>query len=349
MKNEPGLSNLNKMSDKLKPVDPDGFRTVVVPGTLKPPVNHIDKLLLIGSCFTEHIGTRLQEYKFRVDLNPFGIVYNPASIAAQLERLLEPVPYEQDSLVNYMDLWHSPDHHGRFSHPSHETCIAMINSRLKESSEWIREAKYIVITFGSARAWFIKENGRLVANCHQMPGEMFTSRVLAVDEIAELFGRVFNKLVNLNPAIRFIMNVSPVRYWKYGHFDNQVSKSTLILAIRELQERFNQVFYFPSYEIFMDDLRDYRFYEPDLLHPGSAGVDYVWEKFCAACIDRKTRLLMIEIGTVLRACKHRSKGFMTPSHQKFLRANLEKVSLLQNRYPDLDFSAEIRHFSQGLP
>ncbi len=335
------------MANKSDKKGTDPFRTEVVPKLLSPPIRYADPVMLIGSCFTEHVGNRMNIFKFNTDLNPFGIVYNPASVAAQINRLMNPEPYTIDSLVIHLDLWHSPDHHGRFSHPSAGICIREINEQLVKSSCFLRKAKFLLITLGSARAYYFKDSNRLAANCHQMPGDKFVSRMLEVEEIVRNFADVLQKLIARTPEIRIIFNVSPVRYWKYGYFDNQVSKATLILAIRRLTETFREVAYFPSYELFMDDLRDYRFYETDLLHPGAAGVNYVWDKFCQACFDRKTRQVMIEVESLLKACGHRSKGFNTPSHLGFLEQNLKKAHDLQARYPDLDFRREIQFFTPG--
>ena len=326
----------------------DLFRTEITPEPLKPKISYQDQVMLIGSCFTEHIGEHLANYKLTTDLNPFGIVYNPLSIASQINALLDPAAYSESDLIHHLDLWHSPDHHGKFSHPDKTVCLNRIYARLMDSARFLRSANFLILTLGSARAYFHRETDQLFSNCHQIPATQFTSRMLSVEEITQKLGDALDKLCVRQPTTTILLNISPVRYLSLGNFDNQVSKSTLILAARNLVEHNSRIIYFPSYEIFMDDLRDYRFYEDDMIHPGSAGVEYVWNLFVKAAIDRKSRVIMQEIDTIRRAMGHRSKGFMTPAHQLFLDQYLKKVRELSNRYPFLDFSAEEHHFNSGV-
>jgi hypothetical protein len=321
---------------------PDGFRTVISPAQAESRLAYGKGIMLIGSCFTEHIGNSLIRYKFDVSQNPFGIVYNPVSIAAQIRRMVDNKPYYSQDLSFRDGLWHSFEHHGRFSDPDQELCLNRINSTLEQSASLIRQASHLILTFGTARVFNLRSSGQTVANCHKFPEVDFSSRLHEPDEILEQLVPSINLLRSVNPSIRLFWSVSPVRYLKEGAHGNQLSKSILIRMVARLLETYPESYYFPAYEIFMDDLRDYRYYATDMVHPGEAGINYVWERFRESCIDQDSIQLMNRLEPVIKAALHRQLGQSTNASKEFYINQMEKISKLKEEFPFLNFDAEIK-------
>jgi hypothetical protein len=317
------------------------LRTIVVTEPMIPRFTYADRIMLMGSCFTEHIGSRLKSLKFRINLNPFGIVYNPLSIAGQLKYLLNPVGFSQDDLIFHQGLWHSWIHHSRFSNPDANELIFSINEQTLTSSGFLEQAGLLILTFGTADAFFLKSNDRLVSNCHQLPPEQFYSRQPDPQELADIWIPLIHSLKVRNPNLRICLTISPVRYFKDGPTGNQMSKSILFLFAGLLTKAYPDIYYFPSYEIFMDDLRDYRFYDSDMMHPGPAGVEYVWNRFVQACVDPGAYPLMDEVGSIVKGLLHRPGKYRTDAQKLFIAQHMERIYALQVRNPFLDFSEEI--------
>ncbi|MFA5814383.1 MAG: GSCFA domain-containing protein [Bacteroidales bacterium] len=319
----------------------ENLRTVVETVPLNPQVTYADRIMLIGSCFTEHIGNRLKTLKFAIDLNPFGIVYNPLSIADQLQYLLNPVGFSRYDMVFYQDLWHSWIHHSRFSHPDAELLLKSINEQALASSKFLEQAGLLILTFGTSNAYYLKTNNRLVSNCHQLPADQFYSRQPDPQELADIWIPLIDSLMCRNQKLRICLTISPVRYFKDGPTGNQMSKSTLFLFIGILMKTYPDLYYFPSYEIFMDDLRDYRFYDTDMMHPGLAGVEYVWNRFVKAFIDPGAYPLMDEVESAVKGAHHRPGGYLTDAHRRFVAQQMDRISALQVRNPFLDFTEDL--------
>ena len=243
-------------------------------------------IVSLGSCFANEIGQRLQESGFHTELNPFGTLYNPASMAEALERLMEEREITEDDLVEHEGLWHSWHHHGSFSRPTAAETLTACNSRLHEAHQALCEAKLLMLTFGTA--WVFEHEDRVVANCHKLPNTMFKRRRMTIEEVVARWQPVLQRLYAFNPSLTVLFSVSPIRHLGDGAHSNQLSKSTLLLAIDQLVSIFNSqssISYFPAYEIVLDELRDYRFYGPDMAHPSELAVEVVWEKFqCAAMV-----------------------------------------------------------------
>ena len=234
-----------------------------------------DLVVMMGSCFAENIGRKLEENKFSVDINPFGTLYNPASVAEGLRMLLRPEYFTPGDLFQHEGIYHSFTHHSRFSAPSEEECLGHINSRLSESSDFLRKATRLVITLGTAFVYRLKSDGRIVSNCHKLPEKMFDRQRLSTQEIVEDWKPLLLALWEQNPALKILFTVSPIRHWKDGAHENQLSKATLLLATDALQKDYpGRIAYFPAYEILMDELRDYRFYADDMLHPSPLAISY---------------------------------------------------------------------------
>jgi len=319
----------------------ENLRTLVEMEPMTPQLTYSDRIMLMGSCFTEHIGNRLNSLKFRVDLNPFGIVYNPLSMAGQLKILLDPQGFSHDDLVFHQDLWHSWNHHSRFSDTDPDRLLRSVGEKALTSAGFLKQTGVLILTFGTPEAYFLKGSNRLVSNCHKLPADWFCSRKPDPQELADLWIPLIGSLVTQNPGLRICLTVSPVRYFKDGPTGNQISKSILFLFIGKLLDAFPDLYYFPSYEIFMDDLRDYRFYDTDMMHPGPAGIDYVWNRFVRACIDPGIYPLMDEVESVVKGAHHRPGARHTDAHRSFIARQLDRISALQLKNPFLDFSEEV--------
>jgi hypothetical protein len=304
------------------------------------PISHRALVACIGSCFAENIGDRLAELKFPCDVNPFGVLYNPLSIANSIKRLIDAHPYSEDDLECADDRWFSYDHHGRFSHRDRDVCLRNINERLISSADSLKRATHLFITFGTARLFVLKESERVVANCHKRPESLFDHILLTPEQIANSYIPLIAALRTLNPDLEIIFTVSPIRHWKDGASGNQLSKSTLIVAVHQLQERCADVGYFPAYEIVMDELRDYRFYAEDMLHIAPAGTAYIWDRFVEKYVDEESRQLTAEIAKLLAAAGHRPSDPSAESYQLFLERVLQQIADLETRHSFLDLSAE---------
>jgi len=258
------------------------------PVTIEPSqytVSHQTPLLLMGSCFTDHIGQRLIQSGFEVLCNPFGTLYNPCSVAACMQQALRNEPVTEQHLVHHDGLWHSWLHHSRFSHPDKTECLNRCNDSIVQTHNFLAQHPTIIITFGTAFIYSLvapdaapQMRHRVVANCHKLPSGMFERRRLSISEIVNLWGDMVSQLESAGVA-RIIFTVSPIRHMADGAHGNQLSKSTLLLAVDSLIELYPICSYFDSYEILLDELRDYRFYDRDMCHPSSLAVDIIWERF----------------------------------------------------------------------
>lgn len=311
------------------------YRILVTPEKPSFQISHSDKLVSIGSCFSESIGRKFSENKFHININPFGQQYNPASIANAIERLLENKPYTENDLVFHDELWHSFDHHGSFSHATKEETLHEINTNLQRSHKDLKNATVLFLTFGTSHIFSLKENGRIVSNCHKFSGNYFERRILNPSEIIEVIKESLQHLKTLNSKLKTVFTVSPVRYFAFGHYENSVSKAHLFTAIYELQNMFPGSYYFPAYELVMDDLRDYRFFAEDMLHPNHQATNYVWEVFSKTFFSNKTLSLMKEVEEIVLASKHRPRNPDSEAHKKFIEKYLSKMQQL-----NLDFSEE---------
>jgi len=319
------------------------FHLEFTPRPFSTTIHHHQNLLLIGSCFTENIGTKLKQHKFSVLENPNGILFNPISISKSIHSYILNKQYSQVDLFYQNECWNSWEHHSRFSHPDMEQCLWGINQSQQIANEFILKADWLFITVGSAFVYQL-ENEDVVANCHKVPTDKFQKRLLSVNEVVGTFTNMLEDLFAINPAVKIIFTISPVRHLRDGFVENNRSKSTLIQAVHQLIAAYENMFYFPAYELVIDDLRDYRFYAEDMVHPNYAATNYVWEKFIPTCIAEPTQKLMKEIN-IINAAKHH-KPFQPTSgqHKKFLQTNLEKVIELSKQYPYINFEEEKNYF-----
>lgn len=310
-------------------------------------------VFLIGSCFTENIGQKLEAAKFSICENPHGILFNPASIVKAFQDYFELKEYNSDDLFQLNEVWHSWNHHSRFSDVIEEQALDKINQSIKNAASFLQSAQQIVITLGSAWVYHLTDNnlgnkGTIVANNHKAPAGLFRKRLLLLEEVIAMLDNILHRLFQLNQHCQVVFTVSPVRHLREGLVDNNRSKAVLLQAVHHLADKFNRVYYFPAYEIVVDELRDYRFYAEDLVHPNYQATQYVWEQLKLHCMSEPTKDLIEQIDEIKLAFQHRSFHPSTQQHQAFLRKYLEKTITLQSMYPRLNFQNEIQYFKSAI-
>ncbi len=309
-----------------------------------------DTIMLMGSCFTDHISKRLQQHKFKVLENPNGIIFNPVSIANALDCYIQKKEYKADNLFLFNELWTSWDHHSSFSHPDQGTCLQQINNSVNEAHQFLKEAQWLVITLGSSFVYELKDNslngqaGYTAANCHKVPASHFTHRLLSYGEAENTLQRIIQSLQAFNSKLNIIFTISPVRHYREGLVENNRSKALLHTAVHAMLQKYHQVQYFPSYELVIDDLRDYRFYAEDLVHPNYQATQYVWEKFTEAVIDAESRDIMKQVFSIHHARNHKPLHLGSAQHLQFLQTMYDKTSALSRQYPFIDLDAELGYF-----
>lgn len=326
-----------------------------VPITIQPlpePIGYKDKILLTGSCFTEHIGGMLEDLKFPVLQNPNGILFDPASVSRSLISYIQNRQYKEADLFQLNEVWNSWQHHSRFSNINLQAAIRNINESQQTAHEFLKQADWIIITLGSSFYYRLTlgpspggEGSPPVANCHRAPAQWFTKHLLAIDEIVSMLEDCCRQLLQFNPKLNIIFTVSPVRHIRDGVIENNRSKARLIESVHSLVNKFDHLYYFPAYELVIDVLRDYRFYDIDLVHPNYMATEYVLEKFTAACIDEQSQQLMQEVKKIVIARKHKAFQPETKAHRQFLMSHFEKAKELQGKYPFLDLKEELKYFN----
>jgi len=303
-------------------------------------VNYESKILSMGSCFAVEIADRLLRQKFDILINPFGITYNPFSIANQLKRLLEGKKLSAEELFLHNELWNSFEHHSDFSGSDKKETLEGVNEIIEHAATFLKQTSVLVITLGSSFYYQLKSSGAVVNNCHKLPDKMFEQKLASSAETIEALSEVFHKLQLQNSKLKIILSVSPVRYLKYGAVENQVSKSNLIIACHELVKQFDCVYYFPAYELMMDDLRDYRFYAEDMVHPNKQAVEYIFRKFQDAVIDADCFDTMKKIDAIQNSLAHRPRNANSNEHKKFLEKILVEIETIEQQNPNINFSDE---------
>ena len=320
------------------------FRTIIEPVPSNNKISYHTPILFLGSCFTENIGNKMQEQKFPALINPFGVLYNPVSVRNSLEILIDKKYFKEKNLDFFNEQWFSFYHDTEYSDPDQFNCLEKINSSLETAITQLRNAKYLIISFGTAWVYKYLKTENVVSNCHKIPAKEFERYKLCVEDIFVEWANLINRLNELNPDLKIIFTVSPVRHWKNGAVQNQLSKSTLILAIHQLKKLFENVEYFPAYEIMMDDLRDYRFYADDMLHPSKMAIEYIWEQFSKTYFEKETQDIIKDVDQVLQARNHRPLNSATEEHKKFRKNQLKKVQGLTKKYPFIDLGEEYEYF-----
>ncbi len=320
------------------------FRTIIQPEQSKNKISYQTPTLFLGSCFTENIGNKLKDLKFPAQVNPFGVLYNPVSVRNGLEILIDKKTFSESDLDFFNEQWYSFYHDSEFSDPDKQKSLNKINTAIKLAANQLRKSEYLVITFGTAWIYKYLKTGNVVSNCHKIPSKEFERLKLDVEDIFVEWANLINRLNELNPKLKIIFTVSPIRHWKDGAVQNQLSKSTLILAIHQLKNKFENVEYFPAYEIMMDDLRDYRFYADDMLHPSKQAIEYIWEQFSKTYFEKDTNEIIEDVSKVLLAKNHRPLNPNTENHRRFRERQVKFIDDLSAKYPFINLETESRFF-----
>ena len=316
-------------------------------------IQHTHKILLIGSCFTENIGDKLKKQKFQVLENPNGILFNPVSVAEAVNMYMDNSITSAEQVFQHNETWHSWKHHSRYSGVTLEECVTKINTSTQRAHEFLKHTDHLLITLGSAGLYTLTAEaanavlGDVAANNHKAPAGWFLKRLMRPEEVKQVLGNMLDKLISFNPQLQVIFTISPVRHLREGVIENNRSKAVLIQAVHDLADQYEPVYYFPAYELVIDDLRDYRFYAEDLVHPNYYATQYVWDKFTEACMNEDTKMLMKEIAEINLAFQHKPLNPSTSQHKHFLHTYQRKVALLQEKYPFLDLAAELQYFAQA--
>ncbi len=299
---------------------------------------------MTGSCFAEHISQRLEAYKYSVLSNPFGILYNPASLNTSFRRIVDRKHYTPKDLVLHDGLYHSMDHHGRFSGINAEEVLQSIHASLDKAHDHLAASKFVFISLGTASVFHYVPRNLIVGNCHKIPQNQFTRRTLSVKECVDEMKSMFQAIREIAPQSHIIWTVSPVRYLREGHIENQRSKATLILAIQEFLKEHPDSAYFPAYEIMMDQLRDYRFYAADMLHPSDAAIDVIWDHFCDVYVDHQERSHHNSIEKITKAMGHRFLHKNQSNISSFEKSQLRLIEEVNAALQDLNFKEEKQYF-----
>ncbi|MFT4752615.1 MAG: hypothetical protein ACI9GM_001153 [Salibacteraceae bacterium] len=306
------------------------FRTEVPAPQSLDKISYDSSVLFLGSCFSLSIHNQLQNLKFHTFSNPFGIVYNPTSLSKQLKRVCTEKKYLESDLHFHNERWFSFDHHSDFSYPSKEDCLHSINHSLEQAHAHLKKSDFIFITLGTAWTYHHDKLKRSVSNCHKISSKNFTKKLTQVDEMVHQLIEAIQDLKSINPSVKVVFSVSPIRHLSDGHFENQVSKGRLFDTIHQLLAIDNSTRYFPAYELLLDDLRDYRFYNSDLLHPSSEAIEYIWSKFSETFINSNTSKTITRIEKLIQASKHQPFNPYSTAHQKFIQKTLNEMNLLES-------------------
>lgn len=314
------------------------FRTIFPIQPSERKINIDSTLFSIGSCFSTMVGHKLEERKFQVLNNPFGTIFNPVSLFHLLQQSLLNQHPDESLLVEHDQRYYHYSAHSDLSHAKEDQLLSLIAQKQLFTRQFLSETSHIFITFGTAFVYELASTGQVVANCHKQPQRLFNKRLLTMEEMETSFRSFYNILGKLNPKAGVILTVSPVRHTKDGIPENQLSKSLLRVLVHQIQTAYPEVSYFPSYELMMDDLRDYRYYKDDMIHPSPFAENYIWEQFKSTYLDKATSEAVKNVDGILNALKHKPFHPEGASHQQFLHKLLHQMERMA---PAFDFSKEI--------
>ncbi|MDP5097260.1 MAG: GSCFA domain-containing protein [Flavobacterium sp.] len=339
------------------------FRTQVPLHKNEIEIDYHSKIVLLGSCFAENMGEKFEYYKFKSTVNPFGIIFNPVSLAKIIEKSVQKNYFTEADIFFHNDLWHCFEVHSELSNLNKEIFLKTINELIDSTNKQLNDSTHIIITLGTSWVYRNMNSKEIVANCHKVPQKEFKKELLTIDKIEESLATIISLINTVNPNCKFIFTVSPVRHVKDGFVENTLSKSHLIAAIHSvLNQKFSTSLelttsnqkqknnklstithnpsyntYFPAYEIMMDELRDYRFYTEDMLHPNQTAVNYIWDCFCSTSVTTASCKMMKEIETIQKGLAHRPFNPETESHKKFLTHLKSKILKIEQDFPQISF------------
>jgi hypothetical protein len=305
------------------------------------PIDYSSKLLLLGSCFAENIGDKLEYFKFENTVNPFEIIFNPVSIERLIERIVNEIEFTEKDLFFHNERWHCYEVHSDLSHENKDQFLENLNAILQSTNNQITQSTHLIITYGTSWIYKLKSTNEVVANCHKVPQAAFEKEILAIEILEKSIQNTMDLIHKINPNCSFIFTISPVRHIKDGFVENQRSKAHLISALHQILQseicNLKSAIYFPSYEIMMDELREYRFYAEDMLHPSQMAINYIWERFSETTISEESHSVMQEIETIQRGLTHRPFNPNSQSHLQFLSKLQDKIVVIKNQFPRITF------------
>lgn len=309
------------------------FRTQISLSKSNIQIDYSSRVVLLGSCFAENISEKFSYFKFQHTVNPFGIIFNPFSIESSIERITQKNYFTEDDVFFHNDLWHCFEVHSELSNANKDELLATLNVIIDTAFLEFQNATTYIITYGTSWVYRNNDSGKVVANCHKVPQKEFSKELLSIAQIEASIQRSCALLQEINSNCHFIFTVSPVRHLKDGFVENQLSKAHLISAIYNSQLATRNSNYFPSYEIMMDDLRDYRFYSEDMLHPNQVAIDYIWQQFKNVHLSESSYVVMDEIDSIQKGLAHRPINPNTAQHQLFVEKLQQRIAILQKKYP----------------
>lgn len=310
------------------------FRTILKPVKEDWHIDHFCNIGMIGSCFTEHIGQLLRDFYFKTWINPRGILFNPWSIAD----LLENKAREDADIGFYNGIWYSLNHHGSFSSEDKHELLERLVKEQKRTFDNIKQSSILIITFGTANVFRLKKSNKIVANCHKLPSDNFERIRLTISQITDRLSDVLEQLLQSNPNLKIVLTLSPVRHIRDGIIENQRSKATLLLAVENLTKLHSNISYFPAFELLMDDLRDYRFYSPDMIHPSETAVKYIWNFFKKTYFDKETLSILDTINRLKQQLQHKPIHPTSMQHQIFQKKLAKEIELFKQNHPHIQWS-----------
>ncbi len=310
-------------------------------------IDYRDKMLLAGSCFTEHIGNHFEALRFSTMQNPNGIIFDPSTVTSSLISYIENRQYGENDLFYLHELWHSWQHHSRFSGVDRGDVLQAINASQTRAHDFLKETKWLVITLGTSYSYRLAENGQPVANCHRAPASWFHKRLMTIEETVTAMDTCLYRLFRFNAQLNVIFTVSPVRHVRDGVVENNRSKARLLEAVHHLVDKFPRLYYFPSYELVIDVLRDYRFYDIDLVHPNYAATGFVIKQFMEHFVEKDTAALSKEVEKIVTARKHKPFQPTTEAHRKFMELYASRTRALMAAHPFLMLQEELAFFEGG--
>ncbi len=296
------------------------------------PITYNSKLVLLGSCFVQNIANKLAYYKFTTTVNPLGILFHPKAIKTLVTNAANSKTYTKADTFFYNEQWHCFDTHSKLSNTSQKTLLNTINTATKQTQQQVSTATHIIITLGTAWAYYTTDNANYVANCHKLPQKTFTKKLSSIKSIKTSLLTIINSVKKINPTVSIIFTVSPIRHTKDGFVNNTLSKAHLISAVHKVTKPIQGVYYFPSYEIMLDELRDYRFYKEDMLHPNNTAIDYIWNKFKTTWINPEVYTVMTSVEDVQKGLAHKPFRPKSDSHRLFVETLELKKAALQSKY-----------------
>jgi hypothetical protein len=316
------------------------FRTIVEIPDDGLRISHKDSCIFIGSCFAENIGNKVKSLKIPTSVNPTGIHYNPASLANTIKLAMDSVTITSSDVFLANGLFNNFHFHSEFSSIEKDFAIEKMNEALSTLRNNLADAKFLFITLGTSFVYRLAITKEIVSNCHKLPETTFERDFLSVQKTVMIWRMTINELKKLNPELKIVFTVSPVRHFRDGASRNQQSKAALILAVKDIVETTENTYYFPAYEIVNDELRDYRFYASDMIHPSEMAIEYIMERFSETFFTDKTKEINKKILKVANAANHRVFNPKTEQHRKFCETMQKQIAEIKNEFPEIDFSFE---------